>query len=116
MKVRSDIGIDRVISDLGSTDDLLETLVEDAIADPVNFTNPVPGRRGSIREDVSRLVSDTVRPSSVGAWAAEPRHGSGRSRFTPPFSGPVSSALFARRQARPLQSVSRHGRAPARKQ
>ena len=42
MKVRSDIGIDKSISDLGGADDLLETLVEDAIADPVNFTNPVP--------------------------------------------------------------------------
>ena len=42
MKVRSDIGIDKSITDLGCTDDLLATLIEDATADPVNFTNPVP--------------------------------------------------------------------------
>ena len=42
VKIRSDIGIDKSISDLGGTDDLLATLVEDATADPVNFTNPVP--------------------------------------------------------------------------
>lgn len=42
LKLRSDIGIDRSISDLGGADDLLAVLVEDAMADPVNFTNPVP--------------------------------------------------------------------------
>lgn len=42
LAIRSDIGIDRSISDLGGTDDLLAVLVEDAAADPVNFTNPRP--------------------------------------------------------------------------
>ena len=42
IKLRADIGIDKSISDLGGADDLLPTLVEDALADPVNFTNPVP--------------------------------------------------------------------------
>lgn len=41
-QLRSDIGIDKSISDLGGDDDLLAVLVEDAQADPVNFTNPVP--------------------------------------------------------------------------
>ncbi len=42
VQLRSDIGIDRSIRDLGGEDDLLPVLVEDAAADPVNFTNPVP--------------------------------------------------------------------------
>ena len=42
LQIRSDIGIDRSISDLGAGDDLLAVLVEDAAADPVNFTNPRP--------------------------------------------------------------------------
>lgn len=42
IQLRSDIGIDKSISDLGGTDDLLPVLVEDATADPVNFTNPRP--------------------------------------------------------------------------
>jgi alcohol dehydrogenase len=42
LKLRSDIGIDKSIRDLGGEDDLLPVLVEDAMADPVNFTNPVP--------------------------------------------------------------------------
>ncbi len=42
VELRSDIGIDRSISDLGGEDDLLPVLVEDATADPVNFTNPRP--------------------------------------------------------------------------
>ena len=42
LRIRSDIGIDRSIKDLGGDDDLLPVLVEDATADPVNFTNPVP--------------------------------------------------------------------------
>ena len=42
MKLRSDIGIDRSITDLGANDDLLSVLVEDAVADPVNFSNPRP--------------------------------------------------------------------------
>jgi alcohol dehydrogenase len=41
LKLRSDIGIDKSIKDLGGEDDLLSVLVEDAAADPVNFTNPV---------------------------------------------------------------------------
>ncbi len=42
LQLRSDIDIDRSISDLGGEDDLLAVLVEDATADPVNFTNPRP--------------------------------------------------------------------------
>ena len=42
LKIRSDIGIDRSIRDLGGADDLLPTLIEDATADPVNYTNPRP--------------------------------------------------------------------------
>ena len=42
LQLRSDIGIDRSISDLGGEDDLLAVLIEDAAADPVNFTNPKP--------------------------------------------------------------------------
>ena len=42
IQLRSDIGIDRSISDLGGEDDLLPVLIEDAAADPVNFTNPRP--------------------------------------------------------------------------
>lgn len=42
LELRSDIGIDRTIRDLGGDDDLLPVLVEDATADPVNFTNPIP--------------------------------------------------------------------------
>jgi len=40
LKLRSDIGIDKSIADLGGGDELLAVLVEDAMADPVNFTNP----------------------------------------------------------------------------
>lgn len=39
-RLRSDIGIDRTLRDLGAKDDLVPTLIEDAIADPVNRTNP----------------------------------------------------------------------------
>lgn len=42
MQLRADIGIDKSIRDLGGEDDLLATLVEDAVADPVNFSNPIP--------------------------------------------------------------------------
>ena len=42
IQLRADIGIDKSISDLGGEDDLLPILVEDATADPVNFTNPRP--------------------------------------------------------------------------
>ena len=42
IQLRSDIGIDKSISDLGGEDDLLPVLIEDATADPVNLTNPVP--------------------------------------------------------------------------
>lgn len=42
LQLRSDIGIDRSIKDLGGDDDLLAVLIEDATADPVNFTNPRP--------------------------------------------------------------------------
>ena len=40
LQLRSDIGIDRSITDLGGEGDLLNVLLEDAMADPVNFTNP----------------------------------------------------------------------------
>jgi len=42
LQLRSDIGIDKSISDLGGEEDLLPALIEDAIADSVNFTNPRP--------------------------------------------------------------------------
>ena len=50
LQIRSDIGIDRSISDLGADDDLLEVLVEDAVADPVNFSNPRPVDADAIRK------------------------------------------------------------------
>ena len=42
VQLRSDIGIDRSITDLGGEDNLLSVLLEDAMADPVNMTNPRP--------------------------------------------------------------------------
>ena len=42
VRLRSDIGIDRSIRDLGGEDDLLPTLVQDAAADPINRYNPRP--------------------------------------------------------------------------
>ena len=42
VQLRSDIGIDRSITDLGGEGDLLSVLLEDAMADPVNMTNPRP--------------------------------------------------------------------------
>jgi alcohol dehydrogenase len=42
LELRSDIGIDRSITDLGGEGDLLSVLLEDAMADPVNMTNPRP--------------------------------------------------------------------------
>ena len=42
LQLRSDIGIDRSIADLGGEGDLLSVLLEDAMADPVNMTNPRP--------------------------------------------------------------------------
>ena len=42
VQLRADIGIDKSIRDLGAEDDLLNVLVQDAIADPVNFSNPIP--------------------------------------------------------------------------
>ena len=42
LQVRSDIGIDKSITDLGGEGDLLSVLLEDAMADPVNMTNPRP--------------------------------------------------------------------------
>ena len=42
LELRSDIGIERSIRDLGAEDDLISVLVDDALADPVNFSNPVP--------------------------------------------------------------------------
>lgn len=40
--LRSEIGIQRTIRDLGGTDDLLPILVTDAMADTVNLSNPRP--------------------------------------------------------------------------
>jgi alcohol dehydrogenase class IV len=42
IQLSSDIGIGRSITDLGGGSDLLSVLVEDALADPVNRTNPRP--------------------------------------------------------------------------
>ena len=42
IQLSSDIGINRSITDLGGGSDLLSVLVEDAMADPVNRTNPRP--------------------------------------------------------------------------
>jgi alcohol dehydrogenase class IV len=42
LQLRSDIGIDRSITELGGEGDLLSTLMEDAMADPVNWSNPRP--------------------------------------------------------------------------
>ena len=42
LQLRSDIGIDKSISELGGEEDLLPALIEDAIVDSVNFTNPRP--------------------------------------------------------------------------
>ena len=56
LQIRSDIGIDRSISDLGGDDNLLEVLVEDAVADPVNFSNPRPVDANSIRKLYERLI------------------------------------------------------------
>ncbi|MEM6705180.1 MAG: iron-containing alcohol dehydrogenase [Acidobacteriota bacterium] len=42
LELRNDIGLERSISDLGGEDDLLDVLVEDATADLVNMSNPVP--------------------------------------------------------------------------
>ncbi|MEM7098627.1 MAG: iron-containing alcohol dehydrogenase [Pseudomonadota bacterium] len=42
IQLRADIGIDKSIRDLGGSDELLPVLIEDAVADPVNLTNPRP--------------------------------------------------------------------------
>ena len=42
IRLSSDIGINRSITDLGGESDLLSVLVQDALADPVNRTNPRP--------------------------------------------------------------------------
>ena len=42
LQLRSDLGIDKSISDLGAEGDLLPALVEDAVADLVNYSNPRP--------------------------------------------------------------------------
>jgi len=42
IQLSSDIGIDRSIADLGGGSDLLSVLIEDAMADPVDRTNPRP--------------------------------------------------------------------------
>ncbi|MEL6828783.1 MAG: iron-containing alcohol dehydrogenase [Pseudomonadota bacterium] len=42
LQLRSDIGIERSIKDLGGDGDLLPVLVEDAVADPINGFNPKP--------------------------------------------------------------------------
>jgi alcohol dehydrogenase class IV len=40
LQLRNDIGIERSITDLGGEGNLLSVLIEDAMADPVNMTNP----------------------------------------------------------------------------
>ena len=42
LRLRSDIGIERSISELGGEDEMFSVLLEDASADPVNFSNPRP--------------------------------------------------------------------------
>ena len=42
IQLRADIGIDKSIRDLGAEDSLFDVLVQDALADPVNFSNPIP--------------------------------------------------------------------------
>ena len=42
LTLRADIGIERSITDLGGAGDLLSVLLDDAMADPVNRTNPRP--------------------------------------------------------------------------
>jgi alcohol dehydrogenase class IV len=42
LQLRNDIGIERSITDLGGEGNLLSVLIEDAMADPVNMTNPRP--------------------------------------------------------------------------
>ena len=49
LKLREDIGIDRSITDLGASDETLDLLVADALADPVNFSNPRPVDEDSVR-------------------------------------------------------------------
>ncbi len=50
LKIRSDIGIERSVKDLGAEDDLLPTLVEDAMADFVNRANPRPVDEKALEE------------------------------------------------------------------
>ncbi|MFN9928772.1 MAG: iron-containing alcohol dehydrogenase, partial [Phenylobacterium sp.] len=46
IQLRAALGIDRSIRDLGGVErSLIDTLVEDAMADPVNRSNPVPVQR-----------------------------------------------------------------------
>ena len=40
MKLRQSLGLDKSIRDLGGSDNLLPLLVADALADPVNRSNP----------------------------------------------------------------------------
>ena len=56
LALRSDIGIDNSISDLGGEDDLLATLIEDAVADPVNYSNP------------KRVDADSIEKMYRAAW------------------------------------------------
>ena len=42
VSLRRDLGLDRTIRDLGGSDPLLPILVEDAVNDPVNRSNPRP--------------------------------------------------------------------------
>ena len=56
LALRSDIEIDNSISDLGGEDDLLATLIEDAVADPVNYSNP------------KRVDADSIEKMYRAAW------------------------------------------------
>jgi alcohol dehydrogenase class IV len=42
LSLRDDLGLSRSIRDLGGSEGLLRTLIEDAVADPVNRSNPRP--------------------------------------------------------------------------
>jgi alcohol dehydrogenase class IV len=50
IQLRSDIGIEKSIRDLGGDDNLFAVLVEDAVADPVNFSNPIAVDQAAIEK------------------------------------------------------------------
>ena len=72
VQLRADIGIDRSITDLGGQDDLLPVLVEDAAADPVNFSNPIPVDQAALESLIAlrgkrgRLVASADVQNRIG--------------------------------------------------